>query len=634
MPIWALALVIGLGIAPSIGTFGAGLISDDGAALGYVHRMGAMSDWFRPEYDLRTVRFWRPMVTVSLGIQEAMSGTSVIPLRLFNLACHLLMAVVAVGVARRLRIPVLGSVLIGACVALFPYQGGTVTWIVGRVDSQSVPMVLLAIYFALGRRMGLASLFCFLGLATKEMGVVAPPAIVLFVSAVWLGNKDERRDSLGRELLALWPIYLTFTLGIIWRRFALGTWAGGYPGGLTAAFATGPDGNPVVTPGVLWGMLEAAALSLGWHLIAAGVSLGLALLIALKSGWQVNQRRAFWLFGAGFLCCAGSMLPLATLLAEGVVAGEHERTMLMADTMLLFGIGSLFVAVGGVSSWLRHLPTGLLLVLVGHRGYSAWVDTHDWAKAGDFAEYLVGQVNLAMEDTPPSTLPVLTASPPRVTDEHAYILHWGVADRFREPFIPSPRPVWPWRAIWPGPDMDRNSITPPSRQLRWQFGEQPRTVPLLRVTLDGGDGTPIRELHLTTALLEEEGPLLLAEGTFPGARFEALVFTELGYAIGLHGGPKKRGPMNASAGTVAPFGGPISLRTLLTLQPMGTGGGGVALWEAISLSADFGATEAYLELRATDDARGVKDRAVGASQWIHLTWDRELRDILLPLDSF
>ena len=166
VPIWALAIVVALGIAPSIGTFGAGLISDDGAALGYVHRMGPMSDWFQPEYDLRTVRFWRPMVTVSLGIQEALSGTSVIPLRLFNLACHLLMALTAVGVARRLRIPVLGSVLIGACVALFPYQGGTVTWIVGRVDSQSVPMVLLAIYFALGRRMGLASLFCFLGLAT------------------------------------------------------------------------------------------------------------------------------------------------------------------------------------------------------------------------------------------------------------------------------------------------------------------------------------------------------------------------------------------------------------------------------------------------------------------------------------
>jgi hypothetical protein len=634
VPIWALAIVVALGTIPSIGTFGAGLISDDGAALGYVHRMGAMSDWLRPEYDLRTVRFWRPMVTLSLGIQEAWTGTSVIPLRIFNLACHLLMAVVAVGVARRLRIPVLGSVLIGACVALFPHQGGTVTWIVGRVDTQSVPMVLLAIYFALGRRMVLTSLFCFLAVATKEVGVVAPPAIVLFVSAVWLGNKDERRGSLGQELIALWPLYLTFALTIIWRRVALGTWAGGYPGGLTAAFETGPDGNPVITPGVIWGMLEAASLSLGWHLIAGAASLITGLFLGMKFGWQVAQRRALWLFGAGFLCCVGSMLPLATLLAEGPVSGEHERTMLMADTMLLFGIGSLFVAVAGIGTWLRHLPTCLLLVLVGHRGYNAWVDTHDWANAGNFAEYLVSQVGLAMEGTPPSTLPVLTSSPPRVTDELAYILQWGVADRFRAPFAESPRPIWPWRAIWPGQEMDRNSVTPPFKQLRWQFGEQPRTVPLLRVSLDGGDGSPVTELHLTTALLDEEGPLLLVEGTFPGARFEALVFTELGYAIGLHGGPKQYGPMDAKAGTSAPFGGPISLRSLLTMQPMGTGTGGVALWEAISLCADFGATEAYMELRAADDARGVKDRAVGASQWIHLTWDKELRDMLLPLDSF
>ena len=182
--------------------------------------------------------------------------------------------------------------------------------------------------------------------------------------------------------------------------------------------------------------------------------------------------------------------------------------------------------------------------------------------------------------------------------------------------------------------MERNSITPPKKQLRWQFGEQPRTVPMLRVTVAGEDDSPLRELHLTGDLFEEEGPLLQVEGTFPGARFEALVFTELGYAIGLHGGPKQYGPMDAEANPAAPFGGPISLRSLLTMQPMGTGGGGVALWEAISLSADFGATEAYLELRATDDARGVKDRAVGASHWIHLTWDAELRDILLPLDSF
>ena len=328
------------------------------------------------------------------------------------------------------------------------------------------------------------------------------------------------------------------------------------------------------------------------------------------------------------------MVPLATLLAEGVVAGEHERTMLMADTMLLFGIGSMFVAVAGMGPWLRHLPTCLLLVILGHRGYNAWVDTHDWANAGDFAEYLVGQVHLAVAGTEPSPLPVLTASPPRVTEQHAYILMWGVADRFRPPFTQSPRPIWPWRPIWPGQEMDRNSVTPPKKQLRWEFGEQPRTVPLLRVSLEGGDGSPVTELHLTTDILDDGGPRLVVEGTFPGARFEALVFTELGYAIGIHGGPKQYGPMNPEAGDTPPFGGPISLRDLFTMQPMGTGTGGVQLWESISLSADFGATEGYLELRASDDARGIKDRAVGASQWIHLTWDKGLRDILLPLDQF
>jgi hypothetical protein len=58
------------------------------------------------------------------------------------------------------------------------------------------------------------------------------------------------------------------------------------------------------------------------------------------------------------------------------------------------------------------------------------------------------------------------------------------------------------------------------------------------------------------------------------------------------------------------------------------------MWEAISLSSDFGATEAYLELRAADDGRGKADRAVGASAWIHLTWDKSLRDAILPMDGF
>jgi hypothetical protein len=224
-------------------------------------------------------------------------------------------------------------------------------------------------------------------------------------------------------------------------------------------------------------------------------------------------------------------------------------------------------------------------------------------------------------------------------------LLWGVADRFRAPFPETPRPIWPWRPIWDGPEMARDSVTTPRNHLRWEFGEAKRNVPLLPVVRGEANASvePVTELKLTENLLTEEGPILRIEGSFPGARFEALIFTELGYAIGLHGGPKQYGPMealpNREAGekesqVPAPFGGLISLRQLLMMRPMGEGTPGVALWEAIALAADLGAREAYLELRASDDGRGKKDRVVGASQWIKLTWDKSLRDVLLPMDSF
>ena len=634
VPFWCLVIVALVGIAPSLGTFGAGLISDDGAALGYVHHAGPFSDWLRPEYDLRTIRFWRPLVTLTLGLQEITTGVAPVPLRVFNLICHVLMAVLAVGISRRLRVPVLGAVLVGFGVGLFPHQGGTVTWIVGRVDSQSVPLVLAAVYCALSGRMRVASLFTFLALATKEIGLVTPPIIAVLLTASWLGSERDSRGSLWRTLLSMWPVVLIFVVTVSWRRLALGTWAGGYPGGLSAAF---PEG---VTASALAGMGKAALLSLGWPLIALSIGAVACSARGWQTGWDRESSQGMWLLGAGLLCCLGSTAPLATQLAQGVIPGEHERTLLLADTMLLIGLGGAILAFSRVQSSARHLPLVALLTLLGGRGLEAWKDTHDWALAGDMAEMLVAATADSISDEPASLKPVLSASPPRITDEHAYVLQWGVADRFRAPFPPSPRPVWPWRAIFDANEMLRNSVTTPQSGLRWPFGRAPRTVPTLQVTR-GEVGAPkdvaVSHLELDASLLTEGGPLLEVSGAFPGARFEALLFTELGYAIGLYGGRKTYGPMEAvpdGGEAPPPFGGVISMRELLLLMPMGDGTGGVALWEAIKLAADFGATEAYLELRASDDARGKKDRAVGASSWIHITWEKSLRDAILPMDAF
>ena len=304
------------------------------------------------------------------------------------------------------------------------------------------------------------------------------------------------------------------------------------------------------------------------------------------------------------------------------------------------------MARGTLGRGLASLGLGASILLIGQRSYEAWVDTHDWAIAGRQANALVTGVQTMLASVEPSERPVLSSSPPPAWNG-CYVLKWGVPDRFRAPFPETPRPVWPWRPLFEGGEQLRTSVTVPKNHLRWAFGEAPRTVPLLRVTDGGGspggspdasgaNGVLIEELHLGAELLTEPGPLLHCEGYFPGARFEALLFTEQGYGVGLFGGLRRGGAMEApAAGEAAPpFGGAIALRDLLQLTPLGAGTGGVPLYEVVAMAADLGATEGYLELRATDDARGKIDRAVGASQWIHLTWDPELRDVMKPWDSF
>lgn len=627
-----MALVALVAIAPSIGTLGAGLISDDGAALGYVHRMGPFADWLRPEYDVHTFRFWRPLVTVSLGLQESLTGIAPLPLRAFNLLGHIATALLILQLGRQLGARNLPAAAVACLVALFPYQGGTVTWIVGRVDSQCVPLALAALVATLAGRSFWAGLFFFLALATKEVAVAVPFAAVCLV---WMRARGARAslDSPPSAKSSLVVLGCVLVLTVVLRRYAIGTWGGGYPGGIGATF---PDGVGV---SALVSMAKAAGTPLLWLLVGLGVALVLVA-VSRRGASDEDAGGSPWaLYFGALLCGAFALAPLVRSLVPGDIGAQHERTLMLADALLCLGFLALFV--GRRQRWVEVAGVVLVLGLLGQRGWAAWQDTHEWAMAGDMAEELVTYTHATLTDpalgVEPSSLPVLSATPPG-TLGGAYVLQWGVADRFRAPFPETPRPVWPWRAVFDGPEMARTSVTRPEHNLRWSFGRGQRMVPPLLVTRGevGREGEFPGDLHLSAELFTEPGPLLTCGGEFPGARFEALLFTELGYGIGLFGGPKQRGEMHAiEEGPVPlPFGGTIALRDLLMLEPEGTGTGGVQLWEVLALAADFGARDAYLELRAVDDARGKLDRPVGASAWIHLTWGPELREAVKPFDGF
>lgn len=584
----------------SAGTLDAGLISDDGAALGYADRAGAFADLQGPQYGLESIRFWRPWVTASLGLQLESTGTDPAPLRLFNLGCLALACVFACGLGGRVGGHPLAGPLAALAVASFAFQGGTVTWIVGRVDSQCLPGVLLALWGAVTRRPAWALLGLVWAAGTKEMGFVAAPGATVLL---WIAGRSP-----GHALRQAGPLWVGTLVLMVLRRLALGEWVGGY----------------AVRSDFPWSALPQVGATLilaSWKAHAAVLAAAVALRLAGRAPWRA-------LIGA-WLLFLGAGLLLAPLIAEGGLAPEHRRWLCLPEALLWLGASGLWqerVAATGAGAGRRFLaPIGwaaavVLLLAVGEQAERARQDTRAWAAAGELAELHVDRARRALEDEDPSPLPVWDATPPRTNaDGTAYVLHWGFADRFREPFLAAHRPVWPWRPIWGHPPAQRDPVSIPRDDLRWGFGETPKTVPDMPVRLLD-EGRRVEEWVLDERLLQPlgpgEGPDLVLFGEYPTPRIEFLLFTELGCEPAVWSDRRAPRPV---PGLPAPAV-IVPLREAL----MSVGDSGVPLYEALSLAGQFGAVEAYLQVRAVDDERGRSNRPVAASRLLRVTWTTEL----------
>lgn len=614
------ALAVGVAIAAlalalAHGSLGAPLVSDDTAALGYVHQQGPWADLFQPQYDLRTVRFWRPLVTASLGLQEAWTGPDAAALRAFNLCCHLLTGLLAAGLARRLGAGALGALVAGWAAVSFPFQGGTVTWIVGRVDSQCLPLVLACALFALDGRRWASALAAALALATKEAGIAAP-----MVAAVLLWGRGDRLAEVVRGAA---PAALATAAAFVLRRIAIGSWVGGY------------SAEVQVAGGALGAGLASAAEVVGWLLGAAAVAVLLCALVDRRSA------RAGLAGLAAAVVCLGPLLPL---LAGGALPAVHRRWLLAPD--LFVGL-ALALALGGLArTWRTRTAgrgaVGLLTVLVAagaaavlvDRATRARSDVERWSTAGLEAAAREAEVRAALVDVGPSERPVLDAVMPRVNaDGTAYVAQWGVADRYRPPFEPTARPVWPWRRLFDAAQSPRRSVTTPRSGLRWPPGEAQLTVAPIGVDLLDR-GAPVERIRLDDRLLADlppgAGPELHVFGEFPAPRVEFVLFTELGYGTAVWASMPPAEELSDPAGAEA---GALRSRRVLPLRDvfMAANRHGMPLYHVLRQAADLGAEVAYLELRAVDDERGQVDRPIAASRWIELNWDESLRRLLLQL---
>jgi protein O-mannosyl-transferase len=146
----------------------------------------------------------RPILNLTFALNFAISGYSVWSYHALNLLCHAACALVLYGIVRRTLIGSLGpeSMLVAACIALLwsvhPLNTESVTYTVQRAESLMGLFMLLTVYYFIRFTSSdsshpwifgvLSVVSCFLGMATKEVMVVAPLIVWIYDRAFVAGG--------------------------------------------------------------------------------------------------------------------------------------------------------------------------------------------------------------------------------------------------------------------------------------------------------------------------------------------------------------------------------------------------------------------------------------------------------------
>jgi tetratricopeptide (TPR) repeat protein len=170
----------------------------------------------------------RPIASLSLALNYAISGYSVWSYHLFNLLVHILAGLTLYGIIRRTllcerlkgRFGKYAAVVAWVAAAMWvahPLQTESVTYIVQRTESLMGLFYLLTLYSAI-RAMGrqrsalwsiISVVCCSLGIGTKEVMATAPALVLLYDRAFFAGSFAgalRRRWGLYSGLAATWAI--------------------------------------------------------------------------------------------------------------------------------------------------------------------------------------------------------------------------------------------------------------------------------------------------------------------------------------------------------------------------------------------------------------------------------------------
>ena len=340
-----------------------------------------LGDFWAASSGAHSSGIWRPLITLSYGVDGALSHWTPGWFHLMNVLAHAVVSALVAGLALGAGVPALAAGLAGLLFAALPAHAESVAWISGRTDVYCAAFFLLALLLdrrarAAGRAWpGVAPLLALaLALLSKE---TALPFVLVVAVAERIGSRGRRPD-LRASARWLVPYAVLTALHVIvhqaWVRVPEVPMASGaesqglralalmFPGYLAFAW---PWSNH--SPAVLLSPASAAAwtvtgavalhagflLALGWLLWKrAAAALPLALFwLTLLPTLVVNLSRGTFLFSERFVYLPSAGLAWAA--GTGVEALRVRPRAWRAGVGVLMGLvlGSASVLVALVPEW-------------------------------------------------------------------------------------------------------------------------------------------------------------------------------------------------------------------------------------------------------------------------------------------
>jgi hypothetical protein len=550
------------------------------------------ADCFGPRAGWSTVRFYRPVPSLSFALQTSISFDAGW-LRAANLAVYFAGALSAVAVARMFQFSRLASTFVAIWILLFPGGALDWCWVIGRVDAFSFGFAMVALWLYLGRGAwsGAASALALaLACLSKETGFAFVP--ICIVAGLALHGRSTWRRASG-------PILVGAALFAI-RWFALGGSLGGYVG------ASRDGGWAVLSPVVAWRSwsLMVAPAEAPWVATATIGMVGLVCAVRGRRRFDPPTRAA------------------AIALALGAVVAYAAPARVVADTTVLspsfsrvfpasYAFCGMFMILWVDRAGFGAIANALLfatLLFFPARGFVKMAI--DVAEAGRVLQSEVARAAagaVARKDAPVILVAGLPGGwPPG--GSAVPMFNQGLPQRFRPPFFSTGLPpVWPLRPVIEGPagarlvtaeggELAKCIVPPADPRTPMPVGVEPAGV---RVVAIQSDAIP--------AFLSGNEAQRMQEGTFDralalpsvqGARWlRVAVFTSQGYSV-------------AETEDLAP-----TWKKLLTLSL--AGGEGV-LYQIPGLAVDTGDASFFLRFDWLDERR----KRLAESGLIEVAMDR------------